>query len=191
MAETYVKGDMLLEEDKILMKKFQEGNDEAFEKLIVKYRTSAVYFAQRYTNDKYIAEDITQESFAYLYVYKDRYNEKYSFKTYLFTIIHNKSIDHIRKSKREELNDNLYGINSLDNPEELLIKHERKHLIINNINKLKEEYKTAIYLIDYERFSYKEAGIIMGKNSAQMKILIFRARKKLKLLIEQEGYVNE
>ena len=31
----------------------------------------------------------------------------------------------------------------------------------------------------------------MGKNSAQMKILIFRARKKLKLLIEQEGYVNE
>lgn len=191
MVETYVKGDMLLEEDKILMKKFQEGNDEAFEKLIVKYRTSAVYFAQRYTNDKYIAEDITQESFAYLYVYKDRYNEKYSFKTYLFTIIHNKSIDHIRKSKREELNDNLYRFNSLDNPEELLIKHERKHLVIKNINKLKEDYKTAIYLIDYERFSYKEAGIIMGKNSAQMKILIFRARKKLKLLIEQEGYVNE
>ena len=54
---------------------------------------------------------------------------------------------------------------------------------VMTIDKLKEEYKTAIYLIDYERFSYKEAGIIMGKNSAQMKILIFRARKKLKLFI--------
>lgn len=182
---------MLLEEDKILMKKFQEGNDEAFEKLIVKYRASAVYFAQRYTKDKYIAEDIAQESFAYLYVYKDKYNEKYSFKTYLFTIIRNKSIDYIRKSKREELKDNLCGFTYLDNPEEHLIKHERKYLVINNINKLKEDYKTAIYLIDYEGFSYKEAGIILKKNSAQMKILIFRARRKLKSLIEQEEYTNE
>ena len=56
---------------------------------------------------------------------------------------------------------------------------------------MKEEYKTVIYLIDYEEFSYKEAGIIMGKNLAQIKILVFRARKKLKLLIEQEGYTNE
>ena len=55
----------------------------------------------------------------------------------------------------------------------------------------KEDYKTAIYLIDYEGFSYKEAGIILKKNSAQMKILIFRARRKLKSLIEQEEYTNE
>ena len=191
MEAEYIEGDTLLEEDKILMKKFQKGNDEAFEKLIVKYRASAVYFAQRYTKDKYIAEDIAQESFTYLYVYKDKYNEKYSFKTYLFTIIRNKSIDYIRKSKREELKDNLCGFTYLDNPEELLIKHERKYLVINNINKLKEDYKTAIYLIDYEGFSYKEAGIILKKNSAQMKILIFRARRKLKSLIEQEECTNE
>lgn len=186
-----MQGDILMEEDKLLMKKFQKGNEQAFEELIIKYRDSAVYFAQRYTWDKYIAEDITQESFAYLYVYKDKYNEKYSFKTYLFTIIRNKSIDYYRKIKKEELKDNLYTLNTLDNPEDLLIKNERKNLVINNINKLKEDYKTAIYLIDYEEFTYKEAAIIMRKNLAQMKILIFRARKKLKLLIEQEEYINE
>lgn len=180
-----------MEEDRFLMKKFQEGDEHAFEELIIKYRKCAVYFAQRYTHDKHIAEDITQESLAYLYVYKDRYDSRYSFKTYLFTIIHNKSIDYYRKNKREELKSDLSSLQTLENPEDTLIKHERKNLVIKNINKLKEEYKTVIYLIDYEEFSYKEAGIIMGKNLAQIKILVFRARKKLKLLIEQEGYTNE
>lgn len=179
-----MQGDMLMEEDKLLMKKFQEGNEQAFEELIIKYRASAVYFAQRYTSDKYISEDITQESFAYLYVYKDKYNEKYSFKTYLFTIIRNKSIDYYRKIKKEDLQDNINSLSTLDklaldNPEDISIKDERKNLVIKNINKLKKDYKTAIYLIDYEEFSYKEAGIIMGKNLAQMKILIFRARSSM------------
>lgn len=182
---------MLVDEDTLLMKKFQEGNENSFEELIIKYRANAICFAQRYTLDKFIAEDITQESFAYLYVYKDKYNEKYSFKTYLFTIIRNKCIDYYRKIKKEDLQSNLYNLISLDTPEDIILRDERKNLVINNINKLKEDYKIAIYLIDYEEFSYKEAGTIMRKNLAQMKILIFRARRKLKLLIEQEEYTIE
>ena len=185
------KGGMLVDEDKLLMKKFQEGNENSFEELIIKYRASAICFAQRYTFDKFIAEDITQESFAYLYVYKDKYDNKYSFKTYLFTIIRNKSIDYYRKIKREGLQYNLYNSSELDTPEDIILRHEIKDLVINNINKLKEDYKIALYLIDYEEFSYKEAGSIMGKNLAQMKILIFRARRKLKLLIEQEECTSE
>lgn len=179
---------MLVDEDKILMQKFQEGDEQSFEALIIKYRAAAVCFAERYTCDKFIAEDITQESFAYLYVYKDKYNEKYSFKTYLFTIIRNKSIDYYRKFKREDFKYNLDNLSSSHTPEDIILSDEIKNLVINNINKLKEDYKIALYLIDYEVFSYKEAGSIMGKNLAQMKILIFRARRKLKLLIEQEEY---
>lgn len=182
---------MLVDEDKLLMKKFQEGSEQCFEELIIKYRAAAVCFAQRYTSDKYIAEDIAQESFAYLYVYKDKYYSKYSFKTYLFTIIRNKSIDYYRKIKREDFEYNLHNLSSLDTPEDIILRDERKNLFRNNINRLKEDYKIAIYLIDYEEFSYKEAGKIMGKNLAQMKILVYRARRKLKLLIEQEGYTIE
>lgn len=182
---------MLVDEDKLLMKKFQQGSEQCFEKLIIKYRAAAICFAQRYTLDKYIAEDVAQESFAYLYVYKDKYDSKYSFKTYLFTIIRNKSIDYYRKIKREDFEYDLRNLSSLDTPEDIILRDERKNLFKNNINRLKEDYKTAIYLIDYEEFSYKEAGKIMGKNLAQMKILVYRARRKLKLLIEQEGYTIE
>ncbi len=180
-----------MKEDKILMKEFQDGNEESFEKLVIKYRNSAVYFSSRYTMDKYIAEDIVQEAFAYIYVYKDKYNEKHAFKTYLFTIIRNKSIDYIRKISNESLNDDLNEIKSREDPEQKVLEKEKKSFILKKLNLLKEEYRTVIYLIDYEEFSYKEAAVIMNKNLASIKILIFRARKKLKSLIEQEGYTVE
>lgn len=180
-----------MDEDKILMRKFQEGDEKSFEALIIKYRAAAVCFAEKYTYDKFIAEDIAQESFAYLYVYKDKYNEKYSFKTYLFTIIHNKSVDYYRKLKKDNLQYNLENLSSSYTIEDIILKNERRNLFKNNISKLNEDYKMAIYLIDYEQFTYKEAGKIMNKNLAQIKILIFRARRKLKLLIEQEEYTIE
>ncbi|WP_026894688.1 RNA polymerase sigma factor [Clostridiisalibacter paucivorans] len=176
-----------MNEDKVLMTKFQNGDKYSFEQLILKYRNTGISFAKRFLHDRYMAEDVVQESFAYIYVYRDRYNDKYSFKTYLFTIIRNKSIDYIRKENRIVLykDDSFVDLNS---PEERVIEKEDKDLLNISINKLNDSYRTAIYLIDYEGFKYKEAAKIMGKNLAQMKILIYRARKKLKCLLEKGGY---
>lgn len=176
----------MVDEDKSLMEKFQGGDKEAFEQIILKYRKAAIAFAQRFLHDRYMAEDMVQESFAQIYVYRDRYKSKYSFKTYLFTIIRNKCIDYIRKQGRLLLYEEVTSFDS-KSPEDRLIQKERRDMISSNINKLSNDYRTAIYLIDYEGFKYKEAAKIMDKNIAQMKILIYRARKRLKLLLEKEG----
>lgn len=184
-----------MDEDKLLMKEFQDGNKKSFEKIIIKYRASAISFAERYIHDRYMAEDIVQESFAYLYVYRDRYNSKYSLKTYLFTIIRNKSIDYFRKNSKVDLWEECYMMDKMrdnigdskNNLEEIILKREENNMLKENIKKLKIEYQTAIYLIDYEEFSYKEAAKIMNKNLAQMKILVFRARRKLRTFIEGEA----
>jgi RNA polymerase sigma-70 factor (ECF subfamily) len=175
-----------MDRDKELMKRFCEGDKEAFEELIIKYRIQAEAFSKRYVHDSYIVEDIVQESFAYIYVYRDKYNSKYSFKTYLFTIIRNKSIDYIRKTSRISLYEE-FNISDVHNPEEVYLKKEQSIHLKDSINKLKDDYKTAIYLIDFEEFSYKETAKIMGKSCAQIKILIFRARRKLKLIMEGDG----
>lgn len=180
-----------MEQDKLLMREFKEGSEDAFEELIIKYRTSAVHFAERYIHDRYAAEDISQECFAYIYVYKEKYNERYTFKTYLFTLIRNKSIDYIRKISKEEYGADFEHMKDSSNPEEHLIKQECKNMILNKLNNLKDDYKTVIYLIDYEEFSYKETALIMGKSVPQIKILVFRARRKLRNLIEKQGEIFE
>ena len=175
-------------EDKELVRRFLNKDNEAFEQIIIKYRKSGVAFANRYVHDMFTAEDIVQESFAYLYVYADRYNFKYSFKTYLFAIIKNKSIDYIRKANRISLQEEITIDEQIDNNIETeYIKKEQKALVHGYINKLNDDYRTIIYLIDIEGFSYKEASEIMDKSVAQIKILVFRARKKLKTIIEKEG----
>jgi RNA polymerase sigma factor (sigma-70 family) len=90
------KEGQIMDEDSALIKSFLKGNNESFERLIIIHRAKALSFAQRYLHDMYAAEDIVQESFADIYVYRERYKDRYSFKTYLFTIIRNKSVDYIR-----------------------------------------------------------------------------------------------
>lgn len=172
-------------EDSALIKSFQAGDDESFEKLIIRHRAKALSFAQRYIHDCYMAEDIVQESFADIYVYKERYKNTYSFKTYLFTIIRNKSIDYVRKNKNILLGE--YNNEKLETtPEEKYLENEKNNLIRDMINGLNDDYKTIIYLIEYYDFSYEEASKIMGKNLGQIKILVYRARRKLKTMLERE-----
>ncbi|WP_432662035.1 RNA polymerase sigma factor [Wukongibacter baidiensis] len=178
-----------MDNDKSLMERFQSGDKEAFERLITQYRCQAISFAQKFIHDAFIAEDIAQDAFAYIYVYRDRYNSRFSFKTYLFTIIRNRSIDYLRKKKELTLYDDSI-VTSKEDVEETIIKMDRASCLNRNIDKLKSDYKAVIHLIDYEGFSYNEAAKIMGKNMATIKILIYRARRKLKSLIEKEGYLN-
>ncbi|SHH90817.1 RNA polymerase sigma factor [Clostridium grantii] len=172
-----------MDEDKLLMIKFQNGDKDAFEELISKYRHKAISFAIRFGCDHYIAEDIVQECFAYLYVNRNNYNIKFSFKTYLYAMIKNKSIDYMRKWNRvcPSSEVDMMGI-SLNTPEEIYLQKEESEELNSQVKKLKDDYKTVVYLIDYEGFTYKEAASIMKKTVPQIKILVFRARKKIKTL---------
>lgn len=117
-----------MEHDLLLMEKFKNGHNQSFELLVIKYRQNDINFCQGFVHDYYIAEDIAQESFAYIYVYKERYNEKYSFKTYLFTILRNKSIDYIRKNYDVPLKE-MPNMISLEEPEKILLQKEQKNLL--------------------------------------------------------------
>lgn len=174
-----------MNQDIKLMSKFKNGDKESFEKLVLKYREAAVSFSLKYVKDYQIAEDIVQESFATVFVYKERYDIKYSFRTYLFTIIKNKSIDYLRK-RRELPLELKFPLKAYDDVEDEVIRKQEGIKVREKIEELNNNYKTVIYLIDFQNYSYKEAAKIMGKTVTQIKILIFRARKKLKLLIEKE-----
>lgn len=172
-------------DDKTLIKKFLAGDDESFEELIIKYRANAISFAIRYIKDYHFAEDIVQESFATIYVYKERYNNKYPFKTYLFTIIRNKAIDKLRKLKK--INNQPYEFKLYRSPEDIVIEQEQTCVIMQKFSELKEEYQTVLYLSQYENLKQKEIAKVMNKSVAQIKVLNYRAKKKLQKLCEKEA----
>lgn len=155
-----------------------------FEKFVLEYKDKAVLFANRYVKDIHFAEDIVQESFASVYVYGNR-NKKESLKTYLYTIIRNKCIDTLRK-KRYNLNNDFILVEK-NTPEKRVLEKERIGIIRRKINDMNDDYKTVLYLLENEQISYSEMSEFFGKNPGQIKVLIFRARKKLRLMLEREG----
>ena len=178
----------MAKDDNQLMKQVRDNDDrEAFEELVLRYRDSAVKFILRYIKDYYIAEDLAQEAFAKIYINRDYFKSNGNFKAYLFQTLRNLSIDYHRKVSKvteQKLIDNL--IDEVDSPEEIALKNEKSGIIHNLLKSLNEQYKTVLYLQQYEGMSYKEIAQSMGLSLGQVRMLIYRSKKKLKNIIETE-----
>lgn len=179
-----------MEEDMLLYKEFLNGNKEAFEELINKYRKNIILFVQGIVKNIDVAEDLSQDVFVYILINKREYDFKYSMKTYLYTIAKSRAYNYLKKEKRkvniDESNIYIKELKYFEDIEEKLYLDERKKEIINAIKKLKNNQRIAIYLADIEGLSYKEISKVLGKKDSQTKMIIYRARKNLEKIIRKE-----
>ena len=180
------------ETDKELYKEYLKGNKQAFEKLVIRHKDHIIYFISRYTKNTDIAEDISQDVFVYLLLHKEQYDFRYSFKTYLYMIAKCRALNYLKSEKKvlpiTDYN-NLYIENN--DLEEIVYKNQKSNYIRKVINKLKPDYQAVICLASIEGFKYKEIAKIMGKNVGQVKVMLNRAKKKLKEKLEEEGLQYE
>lgn len=180
-----------MDQDKILYRKFLNGDKTAFEEIILKHRNNLVYFIFKYVKDKDIAEDIFQDVALYLIERKEVYDFKYSFKTFLYMVAKSKALNYLRDNKNNLLFDkekNLYVEEKM--LEDIIFSDELKEKLRNVLNKLKYEHQMVIYLTMIEELSYEETARIMDKSVSQVKNLVHRARTKLKKLLIEEKIVE-
>lgn len=175
---------MIIDED--LYKSFLNGNNESFNELVMRYKTQLERFINRYIKDKETIQDISQDVFLYLIVKKKDYDFKYSFKTYLYTIARCRSINYLNRNRIMLDLDDYNSILELD--EKIEYKIELKELYkksIDEINKLTNNQKMSMLLLK-DGFTNREIAKIIGKNELETKMIIYRARKKLKNKLEKE-----
>ncbi len=184
-----------MNDDKKLYQKFINGDKYAFEELVIRHKDNLIYFLSRYTGgDIYSAEDLAQDVFAHLFVFKDSYNPEYSFKTFIFTIGRNKAIDYMRKQSRLSFNTSYSEIEmqgDYEVLEDIVIDNEEKREVFQAIKSLKPDYQRALHLYAIEELSYKEIAKVMGKTHAQVKIMLYRARNSLKASLGEEAARDE
>ena len=178
------------ETDSILINQAKSGDDQAYDKLLNKYRNSVYNLVYRMVRDIQEAEDLTQEAFIKAFNSLAQFNEEYAFSTWLYKIATNNCIDFFRKRKLQTL--------SLDkpiqykdseihheipdpelNPEKNILASERTSIIREAIETLPEKYYTAIILRHTEEKSYEEIAEILHLPIGTVKARIFRAREML------------
>ena len=88
-------------DDQDLYIKFLDGNQKAFEDIMDRYSEKLIYFIFGFVKDSETAKDLSQDVFVHILINKEKYNFKYSLKTYLYIIARSKAIDYLRKQKRK------------------------------------------------------------------------------------------
>lgn len=179
---------MIPKTDEELYKDFLNGDNSAFEQIVIKYHTKITYFIKTITQTLDSAEDLAQDVFVYILLHKEYYDPKYSLKAYLYTIAKSRAINYVNKEKRkldvEDLDTIFVDTTDLDENINNKDKLEKINLIIK---KLKPQYQEVIYLAEYEGLSNPEIAKILNKTTLQVKTMLYNARKKLKELLNKEG----
>ena len=175
-------------------RRFLDGDDSAFVEIIRDYKDGLQIYLCSITGNVYTAEDLTEDTFVKIITKKPRFSGKSTFKTWLYTIGRNVSLDFLRKNSRsvEVSSEELAELAS----EELLledayIKEEEKLELHNAMKKLPDTYRQVLWLAYFEEMTNKEISLVMKKSVHNIETLLYRARKALKEELEKGGFVYE
>lgn len=179
-------------EDRQNYEAYCRGDDEGLARIISDYKDSLTFFLRTFTGDIHTAEDAAEETFVKLAVKKPRYNGKASFRTWLYRIASNTAIDLLRKKRPETVPLEDADLSSDEALlEESYLREEKKIAVHRAMRELPQDYQRILWLVYFEGLSVKEAAVLMDRSEHAAQTLIYRARQRMKEVLEQKGFKYE
>lgn len=182
-------------DDSILVQKIVDDNDhKAFAELMDKYQKMVVNTCRGFVSSYQEAEDLAQDVFIELYESLPGFRKEAKVSTWIYRIAVNKSLNYIRKKKRESLflgfnfwskdgvaENNFQVLSSVDYEADYsIITTEEKKILKDAINKLPDNQRVALILSKYQDLSYKEISEVMDVSLSSVESLLFRAKTNLR-----------
>lgn len=183
----------------LVLRAVNDDDQQAYTKLMERYRTSIFHMMLKMVNNRDDAEDLTLEAFGKAFKKLPSYAPKYAFSTWLFKIAINNCIDYMRKKRLKFLSiDNpIESENSSDysnnlksgvlDPEESYIQQQKVKLMRTVLSQLDVKYRLMVELRFFEEMSYdaiaKELDVPLGTVKAQL----FRAKEILYNLLQDSN----
>lgn len=176
------------------MARFQAGDSHAMEELFGRFQKPLFNFFYRMVRRRETAEDLVQETFVKLCRFGNTFRgSDAKFTTWLYSVAGNQCRDHLRHSARrpempigdlgEEQSEFYEDPPSADGAspvEDHLMRMELRAALKTAIRSLPEKERTAVILREYHDMEYKEIAEVLGCPIGSVKVLIFRARQRLR-----------
>ena len=172
--------------DEKLILRFQEGDINAYNELVKRYKDRLLNFVLRYFNNIEQAEDVVQDTLIKLYTHASYYKNVAKFSTWIFTIAKNNALTELRKNKRKKT-DSLWTddgqVIDINSNEESLDSKVQNEIAIDQLNKfldeIPENFRMAVVLRDFQELSYEEISKILEIPIGTIKSRINRGRIQL------------
>jgi len=185
----------VLNPDADLIEKCQQGNDQAFQQLVDRYRTRVASIAYQVLGDYEDARDVAQEVFIKLYRGIHGFDPQKKFFTWLYRLTVNAAIDFLRAKKRrsyehslDERPDQYLNIPNpgLDSVTSDFEKQELREIFVNLAKKLNPKQQAAFILCDLQGFTADEVAEILECPKVTLRWYLHEARKKIRTMIAKE-----
>lgn len=176
--------------DIVYIEQVLSGKINAFSYIVDRHKDKAYNLAFRICGNHEEAEEIAQDSFLKAYRALNGFKMKSSFATWLYRIVYNTAISHVRIKKKGILSLEDFPVDATDfignnTSEEEAEKEYRSSLVNFALQKITEEERGLISLFYYEEMSTDEISDVTGISKSNIKVKLFRARQKMSEIIEK------
>ena len=182
-------------DDYEIVRRILAGDVNAFASLVQKYKDYVLNIVGKHT-PYHLAEEVAHDVFVKTYQSLPTFKHKAAFKQWLSAIAVRTCYDFWRKEYRsretpmssfsEEEQKHIEGVMAKQSSQAALQENSQKgaHELLDwALDRLSPEDRMALELVYLEGLSTKEAAGLLGWSVANVKIRIFRSRKKLRKII--------
>ncbi|MDY7393660.1 sigma-70 family RNA polymerase sigma factor [Aureibaculum sp. 2210JD6-5] len=171
------------------IRKILDGDTQKYAILVNRYKDLVYTLAIRMVKNKEEAEEVSQDTFTKAFKSLNKFKGESKFSTWIYSIAYNTSLDSLKKTKRQyktvtinEFTKN--QIKSLDNILDKMEHDERKLTIQNCMQLLPSEDSFLLTLYYFEELSIDEIAQIINLKPNNVKVKLFRSRKKLTSILK-------
>jgi RNA polymerase sigma-70 factor (ECF subfamily) len=181
-------------DDTLLIRQAQQGDKSAFEELVRHYDGPVLRLALHMTRSSEDAQDIYQEAFLRAYRNLDRFRFQCSFYTWIYRIVTNLCLDHLRKNQirnrrafvdqhasddERSVIDTVPDDRPMASPERTLINNELRRRIGEALSRLSPRERVIFELRHYHGVRLQTVAAMLDTTENTVKNTLFRAKHKL------------
>ncbi len=166
-----------------------DGGQDAYSRLVKRHQDVVSKWMWRFTRDRVILEELVQDVFIEAWTSLSRFKGDSAFKTWLFTIATRVGYRYWRKKARDvamatEVRDRLMT----EDGEKESTPSEAAEVLYDLLSRLPSRDRLVLTLIYFEEMDTKEIARTIGWTRTMVKVQAYRARSKLRKLLEGAGY---
>ena len=161
------------------------------EQLVYTYSDALVRYAYCYVGSADVAEEVTEDAFAALFVKNKHFETAQQARAWLYKAVRSRAVDYLRLHRRHVPLEDVQEVLSVPGPVEEFIVKERNDAIYRCMQALPQQYRVVLQLQYFDEFDIAQIGKILGKTKKQVYNLLSRAKAALKELLVKEGITSE
>ena len=181
---------MTINQEQTLIQEIVSGNTKAYAQFVEKYKGLVFTLTLRMLKNREEAEEVAQDVFVKSIRSLSSFKGDSKLSTWVYRIAYNTCLDRIKRTKIKyvevEINEFTENkLKSIDNALEHMIGKEREQLVRKCIDMLPSDDGFIMTLYYYEELSLEEISKIVDLTPNNIKVRLFRSRKKLASILKQ------